>query len=259
MVVIALLAVLLGLILPAVQKVRAAMAWTKSCNNLQQIAIATHNYVNTYRTLPDYATNLTRRPFTRPFSSVFFKILPYLEQETLYEQAMHKGLKALNVTLPVYVSPADGSTASTDGFTSYVTNNQLFAKPGHDLHSFIKDGTTNTILYTERYMACGSPAHYNAWPIVHSGTTINRQARTLVATLSSTKDPQFDPDPRHCKPKVASTPHKSGILTAMADGSVRSVAPHAATEHAAAPGGATVTNWQAALSPAGDEVFGPDW
>src|SRR5690242_2458735 len=86
LVVIAIIAVLLGLLLPAVQKVRAAAARIKCANNLKQVGLAMHLYMDSNNGLPPngvFTYNGTAVVQTSPWSALS-RILPYVEQENLY-------------------------------------------------------------------------------------------------------------------------------------------------------------------------------
>src|SRR4051812_3878223 len=102
LVVIAIIGVLIGLLLPAVQKVREAAARIQCVNNVKQIALAVHSYHDAMNVVPqlwmqtplnpDSATKATMNP--RSTGSLFFWILPFIEQENLYNLAGNRGVGA---------------------------------------------------------------------------------------------------------------------------------------------------------------------
>jgi prepilin-type N-terminal cleavage/methylation domain-containing protein len=81
LVVIAIIAILIGLLIPAVQKARETMNRLSCGNNLKQIGLAIHNYESSFQAVPGEggAPAINGGPGNN--SSVFFNLLPFLEQE----------------------------------------------------------------------------------------------------------------------------------------------------------------------------------
>jgi prepilin-type N-terminal cleavage/methylation domain-containing protein/prepilin-type processing-associated H-X9-DG protein len=174
LVVIAIIAVLIGLLLPAVQKAREASSRTKCENNLRQIGIAMHMYNDSTKRLPaGWVTSVpagTTAP--SPGWSWSLLILPGLEQGNLYnaiapDVVTPNGAPAANTNLQtplaVFRCPSDrGPDTNTSmqnyGMSNYVVNREVVGPgrldgsnvPNALAVNTITDGASNTILVGER-------------------------------------------------------------------------------------------------------------
>jgi hypothetical protein len=142
-----------GLLIPAVTKVRIASSRAQSQNNLKQLALAMHNYHDTYGSFPAAAICDKNG---KPLLSWRVAILPFIEQDNLYKQfhldepwdSEHN--KKLLVKVPTYSLPGVSKDGDTDTYYRVFYNNgALFDLRKGVKFSQITDGTSNTIMIAE--------------------------------------------------------------------------------------------------------------
>src|SRR5262249_49652676 len=130
LVVIAIIAVLIGLLLPAVQKVREAANRMKCANNLKQIGLACLAYESAHRILPPGRNATTG-------GSLHVYILPYMEQENLYQE-IHRfntidaalAARVLPRTFPYAPRPSDGDEPGNPRYCNYHGSTAPHRNPG---------------------------------------------------------------------------------------------------------------------------------
>jgi prepilin-type N-terminal cleavage/methylation domain-containing protein len=309
LVVIAIIAVLIGLLVPAVQRVREAANRTQCTNNLKQLGLAVHNCNDTCKKLPPVfgwfpsSTNLPQN--NGGYGSVLVHLLPFLEQQNLYNASLGAypgGYTAyappLNTAVsstpvPVFQCPSDPSMQDghpynmTPGGASYACNFFAFGrasgtypngigKPPYTVTSWswfgtnripanFTDGTSNTILFTEKYARCEYPpgsktgggtmwAHPGVnsgqswWPVVMAPDYAKYNPNCYGLNPGALFQVQPNAFDGTCDWTRASTGHPGGIQAGLADGSVRSVAQ-----------GISFATWWYAFTPAGGEPLPSDW
>jgi prepilin-type N-terminal cleavage/methylation domain-containing protein len=193
LVVIAIIAILIALLVPAVQKVREAAARTQINNNLKQCALGCHSYHDVYKVFPPasakaglFGQYVTSQNGVLPFS---IHLLPYIEQQPVANLILN-GTSPFNAfppttagawqSIPPYQASLDFSTSDWIRVQNFACNLRVFTDSGSNiaynasltavgytttsmsysssarLGSFFTDGTSNTIILATRYGWCGT-------------------------------------------------------------------------------------------------------
>jgi prepilin-type N-terminal cleavage/methylation domain-containing protein len=278
LVVIAIIAILIGLLLPAVQKVRQSAALAKTASNLRQIALAAHTFQDARDHLP---VPWEVEPTGVGFRSPLVQILPYVEQEALGQLAVTTAGTWSQHNVSIYVSPLDKDSAATtiSGSAGYPCNfafnlraisgdltspcNGYMAcpsltKPGNRVPQTFPDGASNTILLATKHHICGSGGTVWSYIVIKSiPPTFNTGWTMTTGPYFALSIPdaggvgatfQQQPEPAACNTEYAHALSPGGILVALADGSCRSVSPSIS--------GLT---WRNALLPDDGQALGADW
>jgi len=280
LVVIAIIAILIGLLLPAVQKVREAAARTQCQNNLKQMSLALINCSDTNQGKMPGACGKYPNSFPTPngsYGPTLFQILPYMEQQAIYNSTYQPneptgqmgGLPSYSpywnyfggqrFQIKAYLCPSDPTSSlaasqnPTSGAVSYGVNQQALPLEWRGIQNYpasITDGTSNTIFFTDKVAACTGMYGANWWD---NGSTF------AVQDWSPTSNWYFVISPPGSSTVCGSTYnsytdrppisyHSAVIQVGLADGSIRNVSQ-----------GMSFGTWYNALTPNGGEVLGSDW
>jgi len=283
LVVIAIIAILIGLLLPAVQKVREAAARMSCSNNLKQMGTAIHNYAsaNQDKLVPGMANWTSVNNNGYPGGAFHWHLLPYIEQGNIqtalssggiyYSWGGANNVNGQNTTTAVktYRCPSDPTpsaggarTGDPSGWpvTGYFRNWLMFDNStfvhssGHhwtiSRYSIgnIPDGTSNTVGVVERYADLNNGY---AGLYTHHGQDRAHWGYSQWAPVYgqwSTGAPQIGVRPNQAAYYLPNSGHSTTVQVLMMDGSVRGVG-----------SGVSATTWAYAISPDDGQVLGSNW
>jgi type II secretory pathway pseudopilin PulG len=242
-VVLAVLMIFVAILLPVVQRVREAANRTQSTNNLKQLALAMHNTHDAFNGFPPIVGD-----FNNKTGSLHFFALPFIEQQALFNQAQNGSWdsETWSSRIDVYLDPRDPSAPPGNvyqgwlGTTNYPGNWMVFKDgKGGERITNITDGTSNTLMFAQRYQECnGTPTAWGYPSLYTWAPMFAYYNQSLPQRLSSPAD--CDPT----RPQAIA----GVLLTAFCDGSCRSINLQV-----------SATTWANLCDPADGNVLGNDF
>jgi len=278
LVVIAIIAILIGLLLPAVQKVREAAARMQCGNNLKQMGTAIHNYAsaNSSNIPGGMQGGLSGNP-PYPGNPFLFAILPYIEQDNLYKSVglsgaswgTGNGINGQTTVVKSYLCPSDstnnnGVDPQTNWSVSSYSRNYYMMdtgggyQPAQGGHYYtlpkynignIPDGTSQTIGITERYSHLAQYSWSSLW--THHGQDRFHWGYSQWAPVYGPWGlylPQIGFRPNQAHPYYPNSGHATSVQVLMMDGSVRGVT-----------SAVSQATWNAVAQPDDGAVVGGNW
>jgi prepilin-type N-terminal cleavage/methylation domain-containing protein len=185
-VVIAIIGVLIGLLLPAVQAVRSAAARTESSNNLRQMALAMNTAALNFQSqLPPSLGYYPKGGAV--LGTVFYHLLPFMEEENIYNayaaQPFTSALLATNIK--TYIARLDPSNTG-GGLTSYAANGLIFQQGGLNIPAaFTTKGTSKTVTFMERFAQTSHELSTNPPPIANPNLIYTYSSSPTVGTYTA--------------------------------------------------------------------------
>lgn len=295
LVVIAIIAVLIGLLLPAVQKVREAAARVQCQNNVKQIALGAQNLMDTNsgKMPPNIGAYPTPAPPANgPGASyqgeggLLWLLLPYIEQNNLYTvnlsndpwnnylptYTLSDATPVGNTNVKTYVCPSDptyqpGNPVQGWGTTaSYALNGQVFhgnrwtANYG-TFPAYITDGTSNTVFFSEKEAVTQGKCPGEVFAIGYNFWS--DWGPTLAAADSGYNYYGYSSQPQGVGvfyPQFSPTPVGQGCPNQASSGHTGGIMVGMGDGSVHFVGqGISSSSWWYAWTPQGGEVLGPDW